>query len=366
MRITGVYSPKLLLKAQAPFLRLLTALVEQFTFVDLKDNATAIEALTRVASYLRELAHSAAATDSLVGVGVIKNLIDAATSIEQATKTAGKGLSDAVALMDRAALGVARSVSDYYLASDSQVLGAGKTVSDLLASRDYPALTPHPYLSEALDAPVDGVPVLSAALVWQESGQYVEGYGDYADETYFLKTPQAIETQFLLSAGKSFSETTSLLEALAKSFDRPVADATSGVTDVPTLSPGVGKSEFVACVEALTRAAVKTLADSAAGSETFRFSSAKTLAADTAASTDAFSKVALQSRTFSDTSNFSDSRIASVAKPFSDSFSASDAPAKTFYISFLEGGEYAVSGYFEAADYVVGGIAVGDSLTHVP
>lgn len=444
MRITGVYSPKLLLKAQAPFLRLLTALVEQFTFVDLKDNATASEVLVRVASYLRELAHSAAATDSLVSVGVVKNLVDAATTIEQATRSAGKGLSDAVALMDKAALGVTRSASDYYLASDSAIRSAQK----LLDLEKYKATDALSYAAQTFrsdnQSAGDAAPVLSPSLVWLESGEYVEGFGYYADEAYFLKTPQAVETEFFRSVVKSLSEeadTSLWLEKLAKTLGRApedslmvsdgaskllatsAVDATTSINDTAVLNPTVCPHDYPYIMESVAADSWKSLVpDSATGSDTYTGGYAKQLAdlTDTAtdaailaphpfvsdlvlltenlvraavtcladtetvvhtdpvlsvrksialelvATSDVVVRSASQFRYLEDTFRGTESRVAEIAKPFADNFASSDAPAKTFYISFLEGGEYSVSGYFEAADYVVGGIAVGDSLTHVP
>lgn len=362
MKLRSVYAPKLILAAQAQFLRVMVGVVEQFANLDLIDATTATDALTRFAAYVRDFADTVDTGDTLVDLGVTKGLLDAAELIDTAlTRNTGKSLSEAVTLLDTARLRLSQKVSEWVTPSDTVERTPGKAFAETGKPLDLPRLTPGLKPADAVTEYLESL-TLSAGLKINESGQYVEGFGDYVDEDYFLKTPAAVETEFLFSVNKALSEGAAAADALTKSLTTPLADTVDEPADTVKLTSLLGLTESQTLAESQLFAVGKALSDLAAFTETTRLTTTKPLT-DTAAVADVLTRVAAQYRTLTDSFGTTESLIRTLAKLVSDSATPADAPKKHLFLKLLEGGEYAESGYFEADDYVVGGIATGDALT---
>ena len=362
MKLRSVYAPKLILTAQAQFLRIMTRVVEQFSQLDLSDVATASDLLSRIASYVRDFADEVNTGDVLLDIELIKGLNDAAALIDTAlTRQTGKALSEAATLLDTARIRLTRVLSDLVQTGDSTRLAPGKGITETSKPLDLARLTPKLVQADAVSEYLECLS-LRAGLRINESGQYVDGFGDYVDEDYFLKTPQLLETAFLFGVNKALSEGAAAADALALAFSTLLADALDVPVDTIKLNPLLGLAESQALTESQLFAVGKSIADLATFTETTRLAATKRLT-EAQSVVDVLTRVATQYRTLTDSFGTTESLFRTLAKPLSDSATPADAPKKHLFLKLLEGGEYAESGYFEVDDYVVGGIATGDSLT---
>lgn len=444
MKLRSVYSPKLILTAQAQFLRVMTRVVEQFSHIDLLDETTVLDLFSRIAAYLRSFDESVAAADAdlvfdlnkttaedfytaedtlpdilvefkrlfqetpttleVLTFGVETLLEDfqsapvdtfarvveyvrafaedeavAADSVQRFA--ASKALADLPSLQDQAPVfSAAKRLADVYALADAARLTpllrlvelqfpvdrlsrvTGKVLADAGKPLDLPRLTPGLFPTDSVEPAIDSW-VLTAGLQITESGQYVEGYGDYVTEDYFLKTPQALETVFMTGVNKALEEGIAAAEALALTYTTAFGDTLAAPADNASLTPLLGLSEAQPLVDALLSAFNKAVTDAATPTDTSKRSVGYRPAAEVLLAADVFTRVATQFRTLAEQISYSESRKAAISKPFSESATAMDVPKKTYSLRFLEGGDYAVTGYFEADDYVVGGVAVGDALT---
>ncbi len=364
MKLRSVYAPKLILTAQAQFLRVMTRVVEQFSQLDLSDMASASDLLSRVASYVRDFADEVNTGDVLLDIELTKGLNDAATLIDTAmSRHPSKALTEAATLLDSVRVRLTRVLSDLAQVADSARLAPGKGLTETSKPLDLAKLAPKLVQADAVSNYLESMS-LSAGLKIKESGQYVDGYGDYVDEDYFLKTPQLLETAFLFDVNKALAEGAAAADAMTKALSTLLADVLDAPVDAVKLNPLLGLTESQALTESQLFAVGKSLSDLAAFTETAKFATTKPLT-DTQSVVDVLTRVATQYRTLTDSFGTTESLIRAMAKPFTDSAAPADAPKKHLFLKLLEGGEYAVSGYFEVDDYVVGGIATGDSLTIV-
>lgn len=362
MKLRSVYAPKLILTAQAQFLRVMTRVVEQFSRLDLSDIAAANDLLSRVAAYVRDFADEVSTGDTLVDFEITKGLNDAAELIDAAlTRNTTKTLSDAAALLDTARLRLTRVLSDLVQTGDVAKRMSGKGLTETSKPLDLAKLTPKSVQADAVSEYLESLS-FSAGMKINESGQYVDGYGDYVDEDYFLKTPQLLETAFLFDVNKSLAEGAAAADALSLAFSTLLTDALDAPVDAILLRPLLGLSESQALTESQLFAVGKFLTELATFTDYTQLAARKRLT-DTQPVADVLTRIAAQYRTLTDSFGTTEALIRTLTKPLSDSATPADAPKKHLFLKLLEGGEYAVSGYFEADDYVVGGIAAGDSLT---
>lgn len=443
MKLRSVYSPKLILTAQAQFLRIMTRVVEQFSSLDLSDAATVADVFARMAAYVRGFSDEAASTDeapmfaatkpvedaaepidaepaltvgyrrlfteasglddttltlavttllqdfqsapqdvfsriaeylrdfadevaeptdALLGFAVAKRLTDLPVPADGAPVFAvRKALNDAAQMLDQLRMSPRLGQYETLIASDARKLTPGKFFAETSRPLDLVRLVPLARFADATGGFIEQT-TLAAGLKINESGQYVEGYGDYVDEDYFLKTPQLTETAFLFSVNKALADGAAAADALALALTTLLADVVDEPLDTAKLTPMLRLLESQGLTEALLFNAGKALADLATFTETAKLTATKRLT-DTQAVADVLTRVATQYRAATDSFGATETLIRSLAKALTDSASADDAPQKHLTLRFLEGGEYAESGYFEADDYVVGGVAIGDSLT---
>lgn len=445
MKLRSVYSPKLILTAQAQFLRVMTRVVEQFSHLDLADFSTVSDVLSRLAAYVREFGDDATAedsapvlsalnryddgaeaadsepaftvdyrrlfaesselddaaltlavttllqdfqsapqdvfrriadylrtfaeevaepTDALLGFAVVKRLTDLPILTDGAPVFGvRKALADATQMLDQLRLSPRLGQYETLIVSEARKLATGKLFAETSKPLDLARLTP---LLRFVDTQADFSEqlTLSAGLKINESGQYVEGFGDYVTEDYFLKTPQLLETAFLFDVNKSLAEGAAAADALSLAFATLFADVLNAPTDTAKLTPLLGLLDTQALTDSRLFSVGKALSELATFTESTRLVTAKPLT-ETPVIVDALTRVATQYRTFADSFSAAESFVRRTAKPFTDSATPADAPKKHLFLQFLEGGDYAVSGYFEVDDYVVGGIATGDSLTIV-
>ena len=360
MKLRGVYAPKLILAAQAQFLRVMISVVEQFANLDLSDATTAMDVLTRFAAYARGFADTVDTGDTLVDFEVTKGLLDAAELIDTAlTLGTGKALSDAATLLDTARLRLTRVISDLAQTSDAATRTTGKAFTEIGKPLDLPRLTPGLKPSDSVTEYLESLTLLAGKTL-VESGVYVEV--GYVDEDYVLKTPAAVETEFLLGVNKALAEGAAAADTLALTVNTLLADTVDEPVDTAKLDSLLGLLESQGLTEALLFNAGKTLTDSAGSADSPRLRTSRPLT-DTQAVTDVLTRVATQYRTATDSAVFVDGLIQTITKILADTAAPDDAHQKHLSLKFQEGGEYAESGYFEADDYVVGGVAIGDSLT---
>jgi len=362
MKLRSVYAPKLILTAQAQFLRIMTRVVEQFSQLDLSDVATASDLLSRIASYVRDFADEVNTGDVLLDIELTKGLNDAAALIDTAlTRHPSKALTEAATLLDAARIRLTRVLSNLVQTGDSTRLAPGKGITETSKTLDLAKLTPKLVQADAVSEYLESLS-LRAGLRISESGQYVDGFGDYVDEDYFLKTPQLLETAFLFDVNKALSEGAAAADALSLAFSTLLADALDAPVDTIKLNPLLGLAESQALTESQLFAVGKFLTELATFTDYTQLAARKRLT-ETQSVVDVLTRVATQYRTLTDSFGTTESLIRTLAKSLSDSATPADAPKKHLFLKLLEGGEYAESGYFEVDDYVVGGIATGDSLT---
>jgi len=362
MKLRSVYAPKLILTAQAQFLRGMTRLVEQFSHIDLMDIAGVADTLTRFAQYLRDFSDEVSTGDTLRDIEITKGLQDAAELLDVArTLNISKPLAEAATQIERVALRLTYRTSDLVMPADAVKRTTGKAFAELPKPLDLPRLTPLVRPEDTVDPALDDLK-LSAGLRMVESGQYVEGYGDYVTEDYFLKTPQLLETEFLVAVEKALAEGAAAADTLALVYATIFSDTVDTPTDLVRLAPLLAMQDAQAVIDTLLFATTKTLTDTPTVADSARLLATKRTT-DLATATDTLTRVATQFRTLLESVGQAETRTFTVGKPLTESASPVDAPKKSFALRFLEGGDYAVTGYFETDDYVVGGVAVGDALT---